>query len=222
MKTILSLQDDDFWTKATMAKLEEVRLTIRELMYCLRNEIKTKIINVTDSVLFEQEGKLFPGDDSLESYYRRANRYIEENNDKASIQKLKNNQPLLDDDWKELEQIFWNEVGTQEEYNKAAEGVALGRFVRQLTGLSAEAINAAFSEFLNAALYSEEQIQMVNCIIDWLKKHGTLQPEEMKSDEFFGGLSVPEVWGHDNNITDWQKLKEVIQAVNGNAERPAA
>jgi type I restriction enzyme R subunit len=209
MKTILSLQDDDFWAKATMAELEEVRLTIRELMYCLRNEIKTKIINVADSVLFEQEGKRFPGDGSLESYHRRANRCIEENSDKASIQKLKNNQPLLDDDWEELEQIFWNEVGTQEEYNKVAEGVALGRFVRQLTGLSAEAINAAFSEFLNAALYSEEQIQMVKCVIDWLKKHGTLQPEEMKSDEFFGGLSVPEVWGMTTILSLGKNLKRL-------------
>jgi type I restriction enzyme R subunit len=91
-----------------------------------------------------------------------------------------------------------------------------------LTGLSPEAINAAFSEFLNAALYTEEQIQMVNCIIDWLKKHGTLQPEEMKKKGFFGGLNGFEVWGHDNKIIAWRKLEAAIQSVNRNAERSAA
>jgi len=181
--------------------------------------VKTKIINITDEVIFKDEGKPILPPNPLENYYRRANRYIEENGDKHSLQKLKNNQPLSNEDWDELEQIFWNEVGTKEEYDNAADGATLGRFVRSLTGLSPEALNSAFSEFLNKTLYSEEQIFMVNCIIDWLKPHGTLQPEEMKNSEFFSGFNVSEVWGHDNKIILWNKLKETVQSVNTNAER---
>ncbi|MDR1731069.1 MAG: hypothetical protein LBR61_03150, partial [Synergistaceae bacterium] len=222
IKTICRIQEDDFWENATLQELDDVRQTIRELMYCLKNEIKTRVINITDTVLFEREGAPFPGDPALESYYRRANRYVEENGDKPSLQKLKNNQRLSGEDWKELERIFWNEVGTKDEYDKAAEGLTLGCFVRGLTGLSPEAVNAAFSEFLDAALYSEEQIAMVHCIVDWLKSHGTLPLEEMRDEDFFNGLSVSEVWGRDNKVVAWGKLKETIQSFNANADRPAA
>jgi type I restriction enzyme R subunit len=222
MELLRRIQQDDFWAGATLKEIDDVRRRVRELMYCLKNEMKTKIINVTDSVLLEREGERFTADNTLESYYRRANRYVEENGDKQSIQKLKNNQPLSEEDWDELERIFWHEVGTREEYNKESNGVTLGRFVRGLTGLSKEAATAAFSEFLNTALYSEEQIRMVQYIIEALETQGTLQPEEMKDDEFFGGLDIFEVWGHDNSLKAWSRVKEIIHLVNRNAEHLAA
>ncbi|MCX7749207.1 MAG: DEAD/DEAH box helicase family protein [Clostridia bacterium] len=222
MGLIRRIQQDDFWSGATLKELDMVRLTIRDLMYCLKNEMKKKIINITDSVLLEKEGERFTADNSLENYYRRASRYVDEHSNCPSIQKLKNNQPLLNADWEELEQIFWHEVGTQEEYNREANGASLGRFVRALTGLSKEATNNAFSDFLNTALYSEEQICMVQYIIEALENQGTLQPDEMKDIEFFGGLDVFEVWGHDNKINDWRRIQEAIQSVNKNAEKTAA
>ena len=72
--------------------------------------------------------------------------------------------------------------------------------MRSLTGLSQEAVNTAFSKFLDAALYTEEQIHMVKCIIDWPRTHGTLQPDDMKQEEFFGGLEVIEIWGGANRL----------------------
>jgi type I restriction enzyme R subunit len=222
MELIARIQSDDFWAGAALADLENVRITIRELMYCLKTEMKTKIINITDSVILEKEGERFEPDSSLENYYKRASKYVEEHGNKTPILKLKNNEPLTDSDWAELEQIFWHEVGTHEEYEKEASGVSLGRFVRSLTGLSQEAVNAAFSEFLDAALYSEEQIQMVRCIIEWLCKYGTLQPDDMKQEEFFGGLEVIEIWGHSNRLNEWKRIQSSIYAVNSNAERLAA
>jgi type I restriction enzyme R subunit len=222
MELIVRIQSDDFWAGAALVDLENVRATIRELMYCLKTEMKTKVINVTDSVILEKEGERFEPDSSLENYYKRASKYVEENGNKPAILKLKNNEPLTDSDWTELEQIFWHEVGTQEEYDKEAAGVSLGRFVRGLTGLTQEAVNAAFSKFLDAALYSEEQIQMVKCIIDWLRTYGTLQPDDMKQDEFFGGLEVIEIWGRYNRLNEWKRIQASIATVNNNAERIAA
>jgi type I restriction enzyme R subunit len=222
MELIIRIQSDDFWAGAALADLENVRIIIRELMYCLKMEMKTKVINVTDSVILEKEGERFEPDSSLENYYKRASKYVEENGSKPSILKLKNNEPLTDADWSELEQIFWHEVGTHEEYEKEAGDVSLGRFVRSLTGLSQEAANAAFSEFLDAALYSEEQIQMVKCVIDWLREYGTLQPDDMKQDEFFGGLEVIEIWGHSSRVNEWKRIQASIAAVNSNAERLSA
>ncbi|GHU60920.1 hypothetical protein AGMMS49975_30060 [Clostridia bacterium] len=140
------IQQAEFWEKATFPQLDEVREIIRELMYCLKTEMRTKVINVTDAVLFEKEGARFTGDPNLESYYRRAAKYVEENSDKPALKKLHANEHLTDADWSELEQIFWHEVGTKTEYDKEANGFTLGRFVRTLTGLDEEALKTAFLE----------------------------------------------------------------------------
>jgi type I restriction enzyme R subunit len=222
MELIVRMQNDDFWINATLDSIENARVKIRELMYCLKNEIKVKVINVTDNVILDKEGERFGPDNTLENYYKRASKYVEEHGNKPSLYKLKNNEPLTDGDWAELEYIFWHEVGTHEEYEKEAGSVSLGRFARSLTGLSHEAVNAAFSEFLDAALYTEEQIQMVKCIIEWLRDYGTLQPDDMKQYEFFGGLEVVEIWDRTNCLSEWKRIQASITAINSNAERTAA
>ena len=59
-----------------------------------------------------------------------------------------------------LEEIFWHEVGSQEEYRKMlpeeTQDMPLGKFVRSLTGLTQEAAQKAFSAFLDESVYSEE------------------------------------------------------------------
>ena len=54
---------------------------MRSLMHFLKREIRHKIINVTDQVLFEHEGEEFTQPSNLESYYERNRRYVDENDD---------------------------------------------------------------------------------------------------------------------------------------------
>jgi len=91
---------------------------MRGLMHFLKREIRHKIINVTDQVLFEREGEEFTQPSNLESYYERARRYVDENYDEPALNKLRNNIPLDEEDWETLERIFWSEVGTAEEYKR--------------------------------------------------------------------------------------------------------
>lgn len=224
-ETLQKVTEDSFWVGATLPDLEEIRKELRELMHFLRREIKTKVINVTDAVIFEREGERFTQETNLESYYERAYRYVEENADEPALHKLKNNIPLDQEDWDALERIFWSEVGTEEEYNKAthtAEDTAmpLGKFVRSLTGLDAETARQAFSEFLDTGKYTEEQVFFVNCIVDYISQYGTLEQQEMADDEFAGGLSVVEVFGE--NIIDFQRIMKIVADINANAMPVAA
>ena len=58
---------------------------------------------------------------------------------------------LSDQEWEDLKKIFWHDIGTEEEYGKEyGQDLPLGRFVRSLTGLSPEAAEAAFADFLDA------------------------------------------------------------------------
>lgn len=223
--TLQKVSDDSFWTTATLPELEEIRKELRDLMHFLRREIKTKVINVTDAVIFEREGERFTQETNLESYYERAYRYVEENADEPALHKLKNNIPLDQDDWAALERIFWSEVGTEEEYNKATHtdeeaSMPLGKFVRSLTGLDAETARQAFSGFLDTGKYTEEQVFFVQCIVDYIAEYGTLEQQEMADDEFAGGLSVVEVFG--DNIVDFQRIMKIVADINANAMPMAA
>lgn len=71
-------------------------------------------------------------------------------------------------------------------------------------------------------LYSEEQIQMVQYIIDSMKSYGTLDLEDMKDPEFFGGLDIVENWSHKDALEKWIILQNAITQINKNAEKQAA
>lgn len=219
--TLAAIRTEAFWQTATLTDIDQIREEIRGLMHFLKREMKTKVINITDAVLFEREGERFTAESNLESYYERASRYVTENEDNPALHKLKNNIPLSPEDWSELEGIFWNEVGTKEEYEKVtADKIPLGKFVRSLTGLSYEAAHAAFSEFLDTGVYTEAQIHFVQCIMDWIITYGTLGKEDMHDPEFAGGSDIVEVFG--DNIVDFQKIMAVIDGINTNAMPLAA
>lgn len=220
-ETLQKIRTDAFWQTVTLTGIDKIREEIRGLMHFLKREMKLKIINISDEVLFEREGQRFTAESNLEGYYERAARYVSENEDKPVLNKLRNNIPLTPDDWSELEEIFWHEVGTADEYKKATpEEMPLGKFVRSLTGLSEEAAHAAFSEFLDEGVYTEAQIHFVKCIMDWIIAYGTLEREDMSDDEFAGGIDIVEVFG--DNIADFQRIMAVITRINENAMRMAA
>ena len=64
------------------------------------------------------------------------------------------------------------QVGTEKEYESAANAVSLGRFIRGITGLSQVAALNAFLEFLDSQLFSEPQITFVRYIVDWITRWG--------------------------------------------------
>ncbi len=219
--TLAKVQQTEFWASATLTDMDQIRIEMRELMQYLKKEMKTKIINVTDSVLFEKEGERFAEDTNFEAYYQRAERYIRENAHNIAIHKLKNNMVLTESDWAELERILWHEVGTKEEYDSEVdEGVSLGKFVRYITGLSQEVTYKAFSEFLDEAAFTEAQIFFVKNIVEYLIAQGTLEPEELKRDEFAGGDDFISLFEDNNDALS--RIISTIRTINNNATKQAS
>lgn len=213
-----------FWTHADLPAIERIRAELRALMQYLRTEIHTKVINITDEVLSTEVGVRLTKNTALEGYYERANRYVRENENVPALQKLRNNVPLAAEDWAELQRIFWEEVGSAAEFRTfVPSGVQeedhLGTFVRSLTGLSEDAAHAAFSDFLDTALYTEEQIALVRQIMEWVMKNGTMEATELGKPANFGGVSIFNVF-HDNKTLD--AIAHILKRINANAKQAAA
>lgn len=219
---LAKIKTEGFWQTAGITKIEAIRKELRGLMQYLKKEMKLKEIDITDKVIFEREGEHLQPDSTLDDYYERASRYVKENENNPVLVKLKNNLPLDDTDLTALEEIFWHEVGSQEEYRKMlpeeTQDMPLGKFVRSLTGLTREAAQKAFSEFLDKSVYSEEQIGLVECIMDWLVQNGTMERQDLGDSDNLGGLSISEVF----EPLMIKNIIAVIDTINANAMPLAA
>jgi type I restriction enzyme R subunit len=228
-ETIERVQQETFWSSANILDIDIVRKDLRDLMQYLKKEFKTKVIDMPDTVIFHQEGVRLPVDNTLETYYQRAARYIRDNKNNTAISKLKNNDTLTETDWIELERIFWSDIGSEEEYRKSCTEteyakkhggeLPLGKFIRSITGLSREAATRAFSAFLDERLYSSEQIYFVKCIIDKVVIEGTMEREELRNEEFSSRVSWLDAFK--DNTTALQDILETIDKVNTNAMKHA-
>ncbi len=128
---------------------------------------------------------------------------------------------LSDQEWEDLEKIFWHDIGTEEEYEKEyGQDLPLGRFFRSLTGLSPEAAEAAFADFLDAKLYTGAQIHFVKCIVEWIEKYGTLQRSDLQNTEFTGGDDIVDIFA--DNMDGFNKIMIAVDMVNANAMKKAA
>ena len=220
--TIAAIKGGEFWKNAGIPKIDAIRGEIRNLMQYLHKEMKTKVIDFTDKVVFEREGERLKPDSALDDYYERAFRYVHENENHPVLVKLKNNLPLDNSDMADLEKIFWHEIGSHEEYQnmlpQEEKDTPLGKFVRSLTGLSREAAQKAFSAFLDESVYTKEQIGLVKNIMEWMISNGTMDRKELRNTDNLGGIAITEVF----DAVGVKHILSVIDAINANAMLAAA
>ena len=146
LKTLVSEQ---FWDAPSLEKLEQLRVDVRDLMQFLDKSPKKQIdVNIDDTV--EPSG--YDGGDTIidiRTYREKVLDYLIEHSDNEVIHKIQRLEPITNEDLKALEKILWEELGTKEEYEQTTDIDNLAVFVRSLIGLSQEAVNEKFGEYLN-------------------------------------------------------------------------
>ena len=132
------------------------------------------------------------------------------------IYKLRHNKPLTRQDVQTLEDILWNELGTQEDYQKEFGKTPITKLVRQIVGLDQKAANEAFSEFLSEEKLNTRQLRFVKLIIDYVVKNGTLEKKVLQEDPFRTLGSVTDLFN--DNKEDVRKILQVVDTINRNTE----
>ena len=132
-----------------------------------------------------------------------------------AIAKLKNNVPLTAEDIKELENILWSELGTQEEYEAEYGKKPLGEFVREIVGLDMNATKEAFSAYLEDTSLDSRQIYFVNQIVEYIVHNGTMKDLSVLQEPPFTDMGrIVEVFT-DGSV--WLGIKKIIDQINANA-----
>lgn len=207
-----------FVEQADIPTLERIRKALRPLMKFIIKE--AEIIYYTDYEDVLKEAVIRPGlEESIElgSYKERAEKFIRENGDRGSIIKLRTNQPLTMKDYKDLERVLWNDLGTKADYEAEFHDRPIGEFVRSITGLDRQAANEAFARYIDEAELDPDQINLVHQIIDYVVENGTIEPRTLMESPFtdYGGVRLFE-----HNMDEWAKVMESIHEINERADHP--
>lgn len=187
---IQDMQSTEFWVDIQLTTLEQIRRSLRNLMFVLDKDKKEMVFtDFEDAVqgITDVTGEYTTPSLDLVQYRKKTELYIRDHQDHLTIQKLKRNLPITQLDLDVLERLLIEASGINDitEYReKILEDKPLGRFVRELVGLDINAAKEAFSEFLDEGTYNAEQINFVNKVVDYLMLNGILEPEQVFSPPF--------------------------------------
>lgn len=175
---IKEINTDVFWENNDILMFEEVRKELRTLLKFLvenieeRKPITTRLV---DPIIEEQEGIQLKAAYDFEDYRKKVNRYVEEHKDFLAIYKLTHNNPLSEGDYKELERVLTQELGSREDYRREFGDTPFGLLVRKIAKLDHETAMNEFSSFINNASLNQKQIQFVYKIINHIEQNGYME-----------------------------------------------
>lgn len=196
LKTLVSEQ---FWDAPSLEKLEQLRVDVRDLMQFLDKSPKKQIdVNIDDTV--EPSG--YDGGDTIidiRTYREKVLDYLIEHSDNEVIHKIQRLEPITNEDLKALEKILWEELGTKEEYEQTTDIDNLAVFVRSLIGLSQEAVNEKFGEYLNGNVLNAQQQEFIRAIINYVRENGDISREDLIEKSPFDNYDILALFG--DNIT---------------------
>ena len=111
------------------------------------------------------------------------------------IRKIYNLEPITNEDLQELENVLWHELGSQEDYTQTTTIENLAAFVRSLIGLSQEAVNEKFGEYLDGNTFNSQQQEFIMTIINYVRENGDIELEDMVNTEPFNNYDLNEMFG---------------------------
>ena len=200
---------DQFWADPSIERIETLREEIRDLMKFLDDsEVITYLTTFTDEIvsLDGTAAGLF----DIRTYREKVIDYLAEHSDKPVISKIKNLEQLTYSDLEELEKILWNDLGTKSDYAKTTHTENLAVFVRSLVGLSQQAINEKFGQYLNENVLNAQQQEFVKTIINYVNENGDIEVDDLLETSPFDDHDILELFGEKIKI-----LNFIVNTVHG-------
>lgn len=207
---IQKINTEEYWSCGDVIIYEHTRKEVRNIIKFLAdsNTIEQKSINtkLTDPVIESTEGKALNPAYDFEDYKKKVNRYIEENADSQAIYNLTHNIPLTKDDYKELERVLTEELGSKEDYRREYGDIQFGLLIRRIAKLDHQAAMNAFSAFINDSSLNHKQIAFVNKIIEYIEHNGYMDEELLSKPPFDKPISFVKLF-------DPKRRTEIIQTI---------
>ena len=173
------LQSEEFWQVVNVNRLDDMRLSLRDLMKYLDKESQVNVVTNFEDTLDDMgvsEPDFMPAYAKQQSYKERVEAYVRNHKNHVVIQKLKKNKPMTALDLQALERILFDgeTIGTKQDYISTYGDKPLGEFIRAIVGLDKTAAQDAFAEFIQAGHFNADQMTFISQIIDHLTQNGVI------------------------------------------------
>ena len=218
LSTLMRCQDINFWQNADLENLEAARKILRDLVQFAvdKGDDKTFVIDIED--IFDAPVIKSTPKPQM-TYKEKVIDYLSNNKDNAVIKKIFNLEPLTLQDIHELERIFWEQLGTKQQYDEYLKsehkyyGGRIAVFIRSLCGIDRQKARKKFSEFINSENLTSSQEQYLNSILEYVCANGDMQRKNLGEDPFIN-FKWSVVFGDKRTMVAKyvQYLHDVIQA----------
>ena len=174
-KFLKLIKEDAYWQIVDALQLNHLRKELRDLIQFLDvAERRVIITTISDSVLLTREGDtLMP--EVFESYKEKVESYFLLHQDHPTIQKLINNIPINEDDYKALKHIFTHDLGSPKDYEDHFKDKEFGLVVRDIVKMRPEAAEKAFSDLINSKSMNINQINYLKQVINYIAVNGYME-----------------------------------------------
>lgn len=213
---IYEIQSAEYWEAVTLPALEILRKSLRGLIRLIEKNTSKIVYTVLDDEIGEMSEIEIPTIKSgvnLAQYKKRVEHFIKANENHITIAKLKQGKALTNLDLEELQQFIFDakEVESQERFESCfGKERSLPQFIRSLVGLDRQAVQKAFSKYLQTENYNERQIRFIEMIINHLTENGALTIDQLYEAPF-KGLHYESIDGFFNN----EEADNIIHLING-------
>ncbi len=198
MPLIKEVQNSAFWNELTLGKLERVREELRDLIQFLVGKTKKTFTVDIEDIITPSEGGELPIDSTM-SYRERVIDYLVANNDSPVFKKIKNLEQLDATDIKELERIFWQELGSKEDYDKFSAnslyGGNIAAFIRSMTHVDYSVAIRKFQDLIHEEELNATQLEYLRSIVAYVSQYGDIEREKLSQTEPFRHFDWYEAFG---------------------------
>lgn len=186
LDTIREVQTVEFWEASTIDRLERVRKELRDLVHLLegnRNDRKF-IINIEDTTSTDAAARV-----TLRATYKqRVIDYLASHSDNATLRKIQNLEQLTAEDFNELERIFFEELGTRDDFNELTEGHPykhnVAAFIRVINGIDHKKAIEIYQNFIEGYNLTSEQELYLKNILDYVSVNGDINNKNFMESPF--------------------------------------
>lgn len=209
-----SLVSPDYWEGINVKRLERLRTDLRDLMQFLKNEKEQPLYsNFIDELDYSKIKTVEVMDDerpTLENYKARVEHFIRQHKHHLVIDKIYKNLPISASELKELESFLTHEKFELTKIEREFETKSLTQFVRKVLGLDKEAVQKHFAQFIQEENLSNNQIQFMNIVINYLSENGMIDRLKLTGSPFSNVVDQ----GIMGAFKDDSKLRKVVQLID--------
>lgn len=216
---IETLLHTEYIQHAGVPEWEKVRNELRDLMKLIpkrkgviyHTDFQDTLLGIKESAGDEP----LPEPVVLGNYRKRVEYYLKQHDDIPAVQKLRNNEPLQQEDMDDLQQLLWKRLGTEDQYHNEVQNQPLGEFVRSIVGMDKTSLNRAFAKYIHQENLNENQIYFVKQLIDYLAVNGMLKDASLlMKPPFIDKGNIVALFGNDKDT--WSGIQLAIQEINRN------